>query len=224
MTTERKFTYRKKRYNKKAYGKKGISIAERKYVNSMITKRLKTAPEKKWYDQGWNSVGVSTSGYSIPMLVMSAGTSNNQRIGDEVSLQNLFYRFHFQVADSYNLIRFVILQLLDDDSLWGPNITYNDIFQYATAGDPTNTKELMSPLRIDDRQFSFNILLDKHIALDEFHPTYIMEGYIKKFKTSKIIYNSTGTNNQIYVCAWSDSGAIAHPSMSGYARVKYTDF
>lgn len=225
MSFEKKTGYRrryKRNYRKKF--NKSVSVNERKVINAMITKRLATAPEKKIINQGWNGTGISNTGSRIRMTTLAQGVGAEQRVGNEITLQSLFYRICLTLADTTNIIRYCIIQILEDDQPLALSPPYGTFFQFSTGGDPTNTKELMSPLIITDRNYQFKMLLDKHVVLNAENPQVVIEGTIKKFARKNITYDSTGYGEgHIYFCYWSDSLAVSHPTVDGYCRIRYTD-
>lgn len=226
MSFERKLNYKKKNYKRyKSYSKgRVMPLVQRKAINSMITKRIQSVPEKKFFDVSFNTQGISTSGLQYPVTFVTQGDGVNNRIGEKIHITSLYYRCIFDVADSTNLVRFCVIQILDDDTSFGTTPIYSTFFKDSTGGDPTNQKELLSPLRITNRLTKFKVLLDKHIDLNNYDKNrMIVEGKLTNFVKDLTFFTSGYGHNNIYFCAWSDSLALAHPTWSFQSRIRYTD-
>ena len=79
-----------------------------------------------------------------------------------------------------------------------------------------------------DRVGKYQILWDKTFdTCATGRDVYSFNKYFKiPTKAGRVTYSSGGTLpllNSYFLCAISDSGAVTHPTMNYYARVRYTD-
>lgn len=147
---------------------------------------------------------------------ISTGTGLASRLDNNVRLSSLYYRYTIHLADTTNIMRFLILQAKGGWQAANPVAT--DIFRQASGGGAT-------PFEMPVLTENFHILVDKTINLYADRPIVLTEGTIYKFPQKNIHYSSTtGTtaaDGDIFVVTCSDSGAIAHPYVNGFAKLKY---
>lgn len=213
---------RKKRYRK--LKGKGLNPKQKEEVQKLIT----TPVEKKYYDYALDGESIQLTPSFYDISDPAEGTASNEMIGDSMNFINLSYKFHFRVADTTNFIRFVIFQWYADNATDTPQ--WNQIFQFHTAGNPTDQYELMSPYVIGsgNKAALFKILIDEQFYLDADNSVQMIEGFINKGVRKRIgnlavpASPSTGTN-KIYLMLVSDSGAVSHPVLHGWSRLRFTD-
>lgn len=218
--------YGKKVYRKKRYRKikgRGLNRKQKTQIKKMIESR----PEKKYYDTTWDDIQMGNTPTFTDITAPAQGTTTSDRIGSNITLENVSFSFRFSVGASNgtNYIRMVIFQWFPDNANDLPSWT--QIFQYPPTGSPASQYEYMSPLVLDEGGVrNFKVLLNQEFNLDEIDDTKASEkGFINKGYKKTITFGDaiiTG-NNHIYVMFISDSIGVEYPHVSGFTRVRYID-
>lgn len=148
---------------------------------------------------------------------VTQGVGVAQYIGEQVKVSSIRLRFNVAVADSYNMIRVVVIQA---KGVFVPT-TMADILQ--------SVSNIRAPLTALDLDYDnrFTLLYDSGVFdLSTYVPTktrdvYISGKYIRK--TSFSDASGTPEDGGIYIGIISDSGVTTHPSFLAYWRVNYKD-
>lgn len=218
MSNLSKKANRKKRYYR-AKGR-GLSKKQKLQIQKMITE----PQEKKFYDVTFDAQNVSLTPTIIDLTAPANGTGSDQIIGSSFNLISLQFRLIFTKSDTTNYIRFVIFQWHPDGATDPPS--WNQIFQYETAGVPVSLQQVVSPYVLGEGGTSvFKVLIDEQFYLDSDNPIQIFNGFINKGfrKTLEANDSAQQGTEHIYIMYVSDSGAIGHPVMTGYTRARFTD-
>lgn len=231
-----------KRSKKSVDKKQSQQIAQLKKQVAKLT----NADEKKWYDFNQNSKPVTTAGFIQPLLGLDVWAGSNefrhkQREGNTLVITSLkmdgeaYIDKDFAAPDSNNIIRLILVQMLDDchDA---PVIT--DILD-----DATPTYNSFYKIKGNRR---YKIHYDKRFFLQNTNQTYssssaIMptttEPFRKRFlinanipKTGlKVEYRQGSISgngpvkNGLYLVGISDSAIVSHPAIIYKSRMRFLD-
>lgn len=178
--------------------------------------------ETKSYD-GRMSVNPDYNGliYSLYTNVaagtaITQGTTSSQYLGDSITPLFVTVRLAATVADSYNIVSYVLLQMIGGGTL----ATATEVYQ--STG---NTQAPLSAIT-KTRKKSWNILAHKTVYLDTYNAVKVTK---LKVPISRLVdtefSDAAGTVNSgnIYLAIISDSAAVTHPGVLGYWRVTYSD-
>lgn len=225
-------TYNRKR---KFRGKpnKALSLPQQKVVNKMISTRLRETPEKKWHDvtPGVIAVGDGAGSYAVRLTAMGSGTSNQTRVGSEITPVFLGIRGYLTfnptafTPDVPIKTRIMVVRWKSDDILSAnqPSLDKNLVNQYLLQQD--NPWSFYS----DNLTKEFEVLYDaKHMIFNNpSNPDCSQQFQIDiNHKRLKQIQFNAGANsgvNHVYLLACSDGTGGNEPNLSFCSRVKYTD-
>lgn len=210
---------RKKKF-KKVPGK-GLSKKQKLQVSSM----MQAPKELKFYDTAYDSTSVSITPVFYDLTGPAEGTGSDQRIGTEIELKSLQYRFSFVRGDDTNYLRYIIFQWYGDTAHDSPQ--WNQMFQYFTGILPGSLYDLQSPYQLGNGGTKlWRALVDEQFYLDSDNPIQMVKGFINKGFRKSIEYDEQtpprGTGH-VYMMLVSDSNVSAHPLVSGYTRARYYD-
>lgn len=190
-----------------------------------LEKMLYPSVERKSRDVLAINAGVSTSGYSNqPMMQLEKGDSNNQRIGQKVTLLRHDVCMTLNRHDSTNSMRVIWF--------YTPSTTALDIADILEYGNYTAHNNLVfsSPYKrkAATAENTYRVLFDKvyHFKSTE---QLITDKYslIPNKNGRQVQFNSDGSvmpeNYQLQIVAISDSAAAPNPSISYVCRTKYID-
>lgn len=214
---------------KKKFSKKGKKITKRevaKIARNVLTRKT----EKHYYDV--NNTGlVSSSGSIIPLSGLSAGTSDQQRIGDNIEVTSLNVRMQWYYGDETNICRCIVFQWLNSDATAPvPNqIIQSDILGFVGAPSGQYSK--------DNCGYNWVPLVDKTITLAGVSPNSISQSSVKLMemtitnkdlkkgkRTPHLQYLGGGTTGtgMLYMLLISDSTvAFPHPTVYWDARLRF---
>lgn len=199
-------------YRKNARGRgRGLTKKQRVEV-----KKLVTAPiEKK--DLGFylqDSAVSSTHNIVDLMSVVNQGTTEDDRIGDEIKITSLYGRGSVRVGDATNVVRMTLIR-------WKCNSvpTASQIYEDATIG---LQGAIYSPFNHKFRE-SFVVISDRFYHVDTYNTT---RPFILKARAQpKTVFNgtlSTGSN-KLYLILSSDSLVTAHPTVTFRGDINFID-
>lgn len=181
---------------------------------AQASKLQKNRSELKFFiNNGWAAgTSSSTTPGIADLSLITVGTTDQTRIGDEVYLRSFQFRYHFVVADSYNICRIIFFQWHQDDSPVAADI----------LGD--TAYPVLSPYRKDTKGH-YTILYDKTHALDTYHTVEHAKGFISKAFKKKIRYDAGTTTgqNKLFFIHMSDSSAVTHPTLYLESQINYMD-
>lgn len=174
--------------------------------------------EPKYFDTSGVAVAMSSSGFFLSLTSTTNGTTDITRIGDQVELHSMEFRYSVSVADATNIMRLVIFQWNADDTTDTPSFSKLMVSGSQTWNSPFN----------HDNSSKLTILYDKVLTLATYYPVK-HESFLLPLdrqpvrKILKYAAGSTTGNNMIYMYAVSDSTATTHPFIDYYARVNFYD-
>lgn len=205
----------KRYYKRRPYGKPSKNFSKK--VNKVVMKQS----EKKYWDVATTAVSVDITGSITDLTSIAQGDTDQTRDGDQLYLRSIKGKAQIQVADTTNIVRFIIFQWYMDTNVVGSAPTVSQILQsVGTAIGP------MSGYNHDGR-YNFRILYDRTCFLDTTDKVQCgLQWYINKGLRRKMQFHggATGGKNKIYLLLLSDSGAATHPSVAYYNRTAYSDF
>lgn len=189
--------------------------------NRRVRSVIKGMAEKKFFNYFLNANpgAFATAPVIAPMGNPTIGTSDSNRIGDQITMLTARIRYSLELADTTNAVRVIILAFKDVNFA---AFTMSDLMN--TIGSSTEEQEVMSYYN-RDQLTRFQILYDKIHFLDEFHP-YLQQDLVIKLKDMKqqFVGGSQDCSNQIFIVAYSDSAAATHPQLQVSARFTFIDF
>lgn len=221
--------YRKYRKGKKQG--KGLNKVQKLQIEKMIT----SVPEKKYYDYGFNGIGISSTPAFYDLISPLQDLTSDGAIGNQIRLLSLQFNLQFVLSDATNWIRMVIFQWYDDTTPTGAVTTnavpvWNRIFQFANGagGTPIDQYERMSPYLVGTgRGPIFKVLKDEQFTLDVDNPQQLFKGFINKGYRKEIGLNYSivipSGVNKIWVMLVSDSAAAPNPTITGNFRSRFID-
>ncbi len=167
--------------------------------------------EMKVYDI-YTASTLTTTPYYVAFNGMPPGTAYNERLGRSIHVHAITIRYSFVPADSSNVVRVTV-------------------GNYA-AGSASMPSTISNSWDNAIRPFAGSLYLDKLIgfpasvsATANTYPSVVFEKTISV--NLPMVWDPAGptvvTKNQLFVFLQSDSGAVTHPSVNGFARIYYTD-
>lgn len=180
-----------------------------------MLKNKEPKPEIKMKDYN-ESVFVSTTGHMEAITLISQGQTSLTRIGDQITLDKIEYRFFLLYGDTTNLVRFVLFQ-------WNDSVppVLTDIFQ-----DPVTYPVSTQYNRDNQGSKVLKILKDETFILNSTSQPLKTSNWVLNFK-KKIIFESGTTTGvgHIYYAFVSDStsGINGEPKITINTRVSYVD-
>lgn len=220
-----KTVVRKKRVQRKRKG--GLTRAQLREVKMEIDKKVDQEVERKTHDVLFNAVVLTTVPQFTDLTALIQGINFNNRIGIRCTIDSIQLKLRFVMGDTTQYIRCVLFQWYGEGS--GTPPTWYDIFQYGTGGGglPLNQSEYMSPFTVSHGTVPlYRILGDFSVTLDVDNVIQQYNLYLSKGFRKMIDFDNTtalsGTGH-IYLMIISDSGAVTHPNVSGYSRIRFKD-
>ncbi len=175
--------------------------------------------EPKYLDTGGVSVPASTSLDCYSLSDTINGTSDINRIGDQIRLHSLELRLTANVIDSTNFVRVIVFQWFGDDTNDSPTAS-----QLLVSG---GSQPYNSPFQHDGYS-KFHILYDKVFSLATYYPNKAASVLISLNarpvrQIVRYYAGATTGNNKIFMGVCSDSGTSSHPFIDYYARLNFYD-
>lgn len=214
-----------------------LSRRERNVTKRMVKQMIESRLERKYGTFDTTNYNVPLAGSFTKLTPMAQGVGQSARVGDEVTLKSLRFRYTITVgapglvaaADQYNVVRVCIFKYLQDDGLASPN---NNILSAASSN---NTLNPINP----DYKDEYIILYDKsHVVYNSpiwngsavswqhgVGGTYTTPDAIHIPLKGKVHYQQGATTGvgHIYLCAWSDSAFTPNPTLELVSVVEYDD-
>lgn len=171
--------------------------------------------ETKAFDRAQTALAIPLTGSRILLSNIPEGTAEGERIGDQIHVQSIELNFQWQVADSTNTVRAVIVKLRD------PGTDYLEASELFAQGTAYAT---LSPFNYNNRK-RYNILWDSGpMTLTTQDPQLTRRVNISpKFPVTFQSGSSLIGQNLIYMYLVSDSAVSTHPVFTGFAQIKYKD-
>lgn len=206
---------RKKRiYKRKPIYRKKTTVPRtfKKFVKTQINKNLEYKYRTAYYNPG----GIPNNGTVTSLINISQGLLDTERVGDEIKLRTITFRYLVQIADSSNVLRIIIFQLKQQNT-FAPSVA-----SVLNGTSPT----YLSQYNVDNRS-NYQVLYDRTHITDYNAPVRIVTGRVNmkycKRKIQFIAGSPTNGTNMIYALAISDSSASPHPGVTGEINFWYTD-
>lgn len=203
-----------RRQFRKRYRKKSTKApkAFKRYVKRQISKSV----ENKYITTYVSGTGVINSGNVFPLITISQGLTDQNRIGDRVTMKRLTFRYNISTGDSTNQVRVIIFQYKAVNFLsLTPSVVLN-------GSSPT----YLSQYNWDGRS-QFAVLYDKTHAVNTDLPSRTFVGRAKmKWAKRQIMFqagSSTVAANSLFLLMISDSSATPHPTIDGEFNFFFTD-
>lgn len=198
----------------------------RKVARQEAKRAIRIGVEHKYYDSTSVAAGIDYSGTSavynltynpLTATYLDQGTDDVQYIGKKIRPIGLSIRGLITRADTYNVMRCIILQCKTNNV---PTL----------AGILQSVGNIRAPFSPYERQYNdqWVILYDKTYLLDTAsNDARVFRIFIPARKLRMISFqNAAGTpieKGSLYMCWISDSSAVTHPSMEYYSRLTFTD-
>lgn len=209
--------YRRKR-NFKPYKRTGRRRAPYK---RLTTRALISRTHESKYVQGIIANANATNTGAVTALTMpSQGDTVQSRDGDKVQWAGLNGIWTTTAGDTYNLVRFALIQWHPDNAIETPaiNTLLQDVSTYIT----------ISPWILDkSKRSKFKVLYEKLAVVNTAgNLTNKYNIRIPGKKMGRSIFNNavqTGKNT-LYYFYISDSGAVTHPTISFSITYRFKDY
>jgi len=184
-------------------------------LRKLIRNEIARNEEPKHFDVlNSGTAGIAGSGV-LYLSSMAQGSTDITRIGDQINLKSLQFRFDSIYADNTNFMRLIIFQWVGDAVTDVPTI--NAVLE--------STPYYLSPYNWDQRR-KFRILHETWKLDAVTSPrTHLGKGSVGlPIKTQQFLNASTNIEaGGLFAVFCSDSAAAAHPAYDLYTRVHYTD-
>lgn len=184
----------------------------RKVVQGQLVKQVET----KYSEFTATASGFDFSGVIYSLTDIAQGATDQTRNGDELLPTSLDIRMQLVAGDATQAARFMIVR-------WLPYTTGAPSITAILQG----TGSALAPYQsfYHDQRDQFEVLMDKFIKLDTYHPTFNVRKRLKLAK-KMVKYtagSTTNASNKLFVVLISDSGAAPNPSFSGVIRTNFSD-
>lgn len=195
-------------------------VTTRRQVAKIASQVQLNKSETKYIDFD-SAVNVDYNGTMTPLLNISQGTTDQTRNGDKITLKNIKMSFFSGLADTYNVVRFIIFVWKGENST---DPTVSDILHssYIGAGSAP-----LAPYNHDKRKL-FTVKYDKTYLLQGSDNAYRQQRRTISWKSGLPIQfvgaSATVTaKNSVYCLRISDSAAVNHPSANITYRLNWKD-
>ena len=210
--------FKSRPYKPKAQAKTKVDKRQDKVI-SRIVKQFK--PEQKYQDLTAGAVSPSWNGVAYSAIVVGQGTSDKNRIGDQITITRIRFRWNVGYTSASlasNQFRMVIYR--DKTATIGTTVT-NVLDNNLVA----TVNACQAPYE-EDKRMNFEILYDKTVLLDTVSRFAAQGSYDHTFKTPKLMQYDAGTNTPnkgaIYIMFITDALAPALGT-DWNSRIWYTD-
>lgn len=207
--------------NKKAKLSEPQKAQVKKTIKQILSNHIQ---QKVHFHYATHSVDVA--GAVDHLTAIAQGVGERQRIGNAIRPTRLKMRIHSGIGDNTNMLRFIIFR-------WHPSAAAGVPTLASVTEDvaPTNllgtTGAPLIPLNWPDKS-QFTVLYDRSFVLDANAPQQVLlnlELFGKKVNP-RIHYVDTSTSavlNGLYIAFVSDSGAVAHPTLTYTLQLEFED-
>lgn len=190
-------------------------------VKAIVRAEMAPLVEKKHFDTAFTSQAIDgTFSQFFDLSNIPQGTADTQRIGDKIYLESIQFKFMLQSPDNWSYTRVQLVQWNEDTAV--ANVSMGTTLQSAT----TIPRDLCSPIQID-KGSKFKILYDKLFSQVLSAETQDVSFSLFKNKGFKrvIEYGNSVTSgmSHIFLLVCSNSALVPHPTIDGWARLRYRD-
>lgn len=176
--------------------------------------------EPKFAELNVPSGGFDNQGYVICLTNIAQGTTDQERVGDKILPKSIHMRYKLTATDAQNLMRIIIFRWHPVAATGGaPPAAADILFQLTgTANAPLDGYEV-------DSRSQFAVLYDRCHNLNTTDKTSVLVNKFIKCGKIPVKYDAGTTTaaDHLWLFIISDSGAIAHPTFQGTARLLYND-
>lgn len=187
----------------------------------VVKKMIKNNEEVKYFRPGIASSSVSNVATISALGNIIQGVGDVNRIGSQVTFENIKVKLDAIMSDSTNIVRFILFKWKENDTFTTPTAA-----QILGTG-PSGGVDVWS-FPNDETSQSYQILYDKVFVgsngsssdtLRQFAQRSIKLGHKVKFNSDLV---TTGTN-KLYQLNISDSAAVVHPTLTWFTEIAFTD-
>lgn len=206
--------YRKRRFRRR--GRAPLTKRQVAAVSKIANRKISSRAEKKYYDRALTGQAYDWAGSIVSLTNIPQGDTDVTRDGDQVYLRSIRMSGDIVIGDTTNVARLIIFQWYQDATP-----AYTDVLSSVYQG---TVNAVNSPYHHDGRR-QFRVLYDKRFVMDSDDGIVLFDtGYLRPAKR-KINFNAGGTDgeNEIFMLALSDSGAVSHPSFNFVCRTTFND-
>lgn len=196
-----------------------------KAVRSQIKRELRKAIEAKHFY--WHIVGqsITNAGSTYDVTEMIQGTTDNERVGDEVRISSIQLKGHVYLdinagaPDSTNVVRLIVFQwhLDSQTQVPAPSSVLHPADVSAGIGALARWNET--------NRHQFRVLVDRTFCCSRGGPNAHAFRYNLTKPTRTVKFNDGAIHGEekIYVMLISDSSVITHPVVSMTSQLNYRD-
>lgn len=213
--------FRKRRRSTRSFRRRVRRRTGSKRWRRAVARVIDQRAEKKYNDFILAATGIPGSGLVIEWATVAMGTSDNQRIGDQIRMRQLLLRTLLTFGDTYNTVRLVVLAWKFPSSVSVPNTTL--ILEDAVSNP------LISPLNRETMQKGWmKPMYDKAFSMTEgnrpqVYRTLKFFGKRLPWKRVEFVDATTFAAPTYYMFLVSDSIAVPHPTVAVHFRSVFTD-
>lgn len=202
-----------------------LNKRQKREVKSLVVRTI--GPEKKYVDILGGLTLLDTTPDTVCLSTVVAGTGDNQRIGDTLTMKSL--RFRCQVlwnsadgpAPAQNLVRVVIYQWRPQAAPGTPPPSSGILGGSYTPASVFSSVSL--PYTWDTRH-EYKILMDAMIPVDLYHCQRWKTKTIYKFSRSiQFAAGTTTGTGHIFLLTLADYTGVNGPTLNYNSRLEYTD-
>lgn len=207
-TATRKPRKRKFRATKRATGRDLNALTNR-------LKRMMPKPERKYFDTFQpTATGTAITGTMIQLDGVSSGTSESNRIGDQITVQSLLLRLAVQTGSAgTGFLRVILFRWKPGSGILPP-----------TASNLLQTVNYLSPINVDYGE-QIKVIMDKTYALATGSSQLQIDKFWRRKRYVVNYNNATPTapnSNSTYLFFISDI-STGSPTYQFYSRLRFTD-
>lgn len=206
---------RKRRYLKKRFFRKKKNYVPKSYKR-YVAKAINKKAEFKYHTAYYNPSSIPNNGTVTNLTNIPQGLLDTERVGDQIRLATITFRYVVQLGDNFNFLRVIFFQFKNNNAL-PPSVS-----AILNGTSPT----YLSQYSVDNNQ-TYQILYDRTHRLDTDDPAKVIIGKCNmKYCKRKLQFtagSATVGTGMIYALAISDSSASPHPSVTGEINFWYTD-
>ena len=210
--------YRKRRYRRRRrrYRKKSTQAVAHRALN--LAKKVAFASEVKYHDVAINSLVDWDGAGPIDLANISQGFSDNNRIGDQIRITSINFKWIcYNLNSGCSYVRVIVIRDTQD--------AISDINQVLQQ---TGNLPSFQSHYVHDIRPQYSVMFDKYFHIDNVKQDSSAQRWYKKLNF-KVQYVASSTSviskNQIKAFAISDvsSQATNKPELYGFMRLNYYD-
>lgn len=214
MVYRKRRTYRKRRVPKK------LTKPQLRQVKSLLAKDV----EHKYYGTYFSYTAISRAGSLSRLDMPPQGNAYNNRVGDEIKLTSLEFRFNAYLESTSTVthaLRLIIFRWNLSTNLATPTLA-------SILGTSGTVNDVLAPYNKDAlRQGDFSILSDRLYSVGATSPAPARQRLLN-LRNKKVVFEhaATASDNSIYILAVSDdlTGTITDRIyLQWNAMLNYTD-